>query len=40
MSKTGRGPWRWQGDDRENIKRFGCTQEELDANRLPWTVMF
>ena len=28
------------GIDKYNIERFGCTQEELDANRMPISIMF
>ena len=30
----------WDTIDRYNIEHFGCTQEELDANRLPMNIMF
>ncbi len=30
----------WDDIDRINIEKFGCTQEELDASRLPINVMF
>ena len=30
----------WETIDKYNIEHFGCTQEELDANRPPRVVMF
>lgn len=30
----------WDEIDKYNIETYGCTQEELDANRLPINVMF
>jgi len=30
----------WDAIDQYNIEHYGCTQEELDANRLPMAVMF
>ena len=30
----------WDEIDKYNIEKFGCTQEELDANRLPINIMF